>query len=241
MQEDNTYYVYRHRRLDDFSIFYVGMSEVYEIDSYANSEKVYYRRAYVKGGKKNYWNNIVNKHGYQVEIVAENLTKEEACELEMFLIKEYGRADLKEGRLVNNTDGGEGSVRQSEEVIQGKRDRFRGEGNPMYGRKGELNQRSIPVYEVSTGKRFPSYTSASEYLGMDIREFSSRITCQGNRKNNTGFLHVEESKNCKTVDRRRNVKIIDFTTGEIIDSQSEACRRCGISLKYWTNGYCKKL
>jgi hypothetical protein len=54
--------------------------------------------------------NIVNKHGYDIEIIARDLSWEDACELEIFLIEEYGRKDLKLGSLVNLTDGGDGMI-----------------------------------------------------------------------------------------------------------------------------------
>ena len=47
--------VYRHRRLDDFTIFYVGI----ELDS-INKTKLG-KRPYVKSGKSKWWKNIVNK------------------------------------------------------------------------------------------------------------------------------------------------------------------------------------
>ena len=43
-----------------------------------------------------------------MSIVADNLQWEEACRLEILLIKKYGRKDLHTGTLVNLTDGGDG-------------------------------------------------------------------------------------------------------------------------------------
>lgn len=91
--------VYRHRRLDTNEIFYIGIGK---------TEK----RPYSKAGRNKHWKNIVNKAGYSVEIISKVDTWEEACELEQFLIQEYGRKDLGTGILVNMTDGGEGIVNQ---------------------------------------------------------------------------------------------------------------------------------
>lgn len=44
-----------------------------------------------------------------IDIVEFNLSKEHACELEIFLISEIGRADKLEGPLTNHTMGGEGN------------------------------------------------------------------------------------------------------------------------------------
>jgi hypothetical protein len=87
--------VYQHTRVDTNEIFYIGIG----------SEK---RRAYSKYKRSQFWHNIVNKVGYTVEILYENIDWEKACEIEKDLIKKYGRKDLKQGRLINMTDGGDG-------------------------------------------------------------------------------------------------------------------------------------
>jgi len=92
----NVVYVYRHRRLDTNEVFYIGIG----VDSRATS----------KQGRSNFWKDTVNKYGYTIEILKENLTWEDAAELEIFLISLYGRRDLGLGTLVNLTDGGEGSL-----------------------------------------------------------------------------------------------------------------------------------
>lgn len=97
MRKENNKVVYRHRRLDTNEIFYIGMG--------------YLKRAYSKDTcKRNkIWNRIINKTEYKVEILTENLSWEDACELEEFLIQLYGRIDLKTGYLSNLTNGGDGS------------------------------------------------------------------------------------------------------------------------------------
>jgi len=90
MKSDKVVYV--HRKESDKSIFYVGMGSI--------------KRAYSKD-RSEHWKRIVNKHGYYIEIVKDNLTKEQAFALEIELIEEYGRMDLKKGQLVNQTSGGE--------------------------------------------------------------------------------------------------------------------------------------
>ena len=87
--------VYKHIRLDSNLVFYIGIGK---------SNK----RPYSKNHRNTYWHNIVNKHGYKIEIISENITWDEAKEMECRLILEYGRLDLKTGSLVNMTNGGEG-------------------------------------------------------------------------------------------------------------------------------------
>lgn len=90
--------VYRHRRLDNNKIFYVGISK----DKY---------RPYANGRYRNkIWNRIVNKTDYIVEIVLENVSYEDAIDLEIFLIYLYGKIINNTGSLANITDGGEGTL-----------------------------------------------------------------------------------------------------------------------------------
>jgi hypothetical protein len=88
--------VYRHRRLDNNQVFYVGIGTV--------------KRAKSHNGRSEFWKRIVNKTIYQVEIIAEDLSIEDAKELEILLIEQYGRRDLGLGNLVNLSDGGEGKA-----------------------------------------------------------------------------------------------------------------------------------
>jgi hypothetical protein len=85
--------VYRHIRLDKNEPFYIGIGSSL-------------RRAFIKGGRSTYWNNIVNKTDYEVQILFDDLTWDEACEKEVELIALYGRKDLGTGTLVNLSDGG---------------------------------------------------------------------------------------------------------------------------------------
>lgn len=86
--------VYRHIRLDKNQVFYVGIGE--------NKKRAYHRR-----NRTPHWKKIADK-GYEVEILFENLTWEQACEKEKEFITLYGRKNLSTGTLVNLTDGGEG-------------------------------------------------------------------------------------------------------------------------------------
>lgn len=87
--------VYIHRRNHDGTAFYVGKGLKY--------------RPYQKSGRSSWWHRIVNKYGYTVEIVIENLQEWAAFEIEKDLIAYYGRMDLGDGGLCNLSDGGEGA------------------------------------------------------------------------------------------------------------------------------------
>jgi hypothetical protein len=90
-------YVYKHIRKDTKEVFYIGIG-------------VRLNRLYSKHSRNNLWKNIVERVGFEYEIIDSNMTWELACELEKKLIKYYGRRDLNEGSLVNMTDGGDGVI-----------------------------------------------------------------------------------------------------------------------------------
>lgn len=95
---ENKTVVYRHRKATTGEVFYVGIGQ----DP---------RRPYKRCQRTALWHRYVNKYDYTVEIIAENLSREDACELEMLLISEYGRLKIDEGGiLVNRTLGGEGTM-----------------------------------------------------------------------------------------------------------------------------------
>ncbi len=118
--------VYLHRRNDDNSVFYVGMGSR--------------KRAFDKYSRNYYWKNIVKKHDYTCEIVAKDLSIEDAYELEMFIISELGRKDLNKGRLVNLTNGGDGHNTPNSEVIKTliEKNRHNMKSVSQYNKKGEL-------------------------------------------------------------------------------------------------------
>jgi hypothetical protein len=91
----NNTLLYFHRRKNTNEVFYVGIGSKYR----AKSSK----------DRNAYWHNIVNKVGYDIEIVHKDLSWKEACELETKYIKQFGRKDLGLGNLVNMTDGGDGT------------------------------------------------------------------------------------------------------------------------------------
>lgn len=73
--ENKDYYVYAHRTGDAEAIFYIGKGR--------------HRRAFAKSSRNRWWKNIVNKHGYIVEFIAENLTEKEALLVEVEEISKH--------------------------------------------------------------------------------------------------------------------------------------------------------
>lgn len=80
---DTRFYVYQHKTLDTNEIFYIGKGRHY--------------RAYSQS-RNSYWKNIVDKHGYSVEIIEYFDDEEKAFDKEEELIKSLQpRANLAQG------------------------------------------------------------------------------------------------------------------------------------------------
>jgi hypothetical protein len=116
--------VYRHIRLDTNKVFYIGIG---------NEKRPYSKR------RNKHWKRVVNKSDYVVEIIAKNLSLEDACELEMFLISEYGIENL-----TNINCGGEGQFNPDAET------RYK-IGSGQRGKKHSIETK-IKISESNKGK-----------------------------------------------------------------------------------------
>ena len=92
-------YVYQHIRKDTNQPFYIGIG----------SDLNFYR-ANKFSERNEIWERIKNKTEILVEILHNNIEWEDACQIEIQLIKKYGRINNKTGILSNMTDGGEGTL-----------------------------------------------------------------------------------------------------------------------------------
>lgn len=92
-------YVYRHIRLDNNTVFYIGIG---------NDNR--YNRANEKKNRGPHWKNIVKKTDYEVEILFEHEDYNFIKEKEVEFISLYGRNDLGLGTLCNKTNGGDGCL-----------------------------------------------------------------------------------------------------------------------------------
>jgi hypothetical protein len=115
----NNFCVYAHTKPDG-TIFYIG--------------KGLKRRSKEVRGRNKYWNNVVNKYGFNIVILADTLTNNEAMYEEIQLIKHF----KKFGSLTNMTDGGEGMTgyKMSEQAKKAIQDTKWGNKNPSF--KGDI-------------------------------------------------------------------------------------------------------
>ncbi len=200
--------LYRHIRLDKNVPFYIGIGK---------TESRAYSRAY----RNTHWKGIVNKYGYEVEIIMTGLTLEEAYEKEREFIKLYGRADLGQGTLCNLTDGGEGFINLSPEAKERirlasknkivseetrKRISVAKKGSPGYwtgkSRSEETKRKvkennakgmSRKVIDTSTGIVYPSVQTVADMIGM--RQGTLAKYLRGTRTNKTTYEFYQNKNN----------------------------------------------
>lgn len=173
--DEKKFYVYFHKRPDG-TIFYVG--------------KGHGNRAWVKKSRNNHWNNVVNKHGgFDVEIVSENLTEQEAFAKERELILELGMDNL-----TNQTLGGISTTgyRHTEETreLQSKITQQRFEDNPEWASAimkniQRLNYRQKYDEEY---KREMSRIQKEAYARLSDEEKQKAI------ERKTAWLKIEENR-----------------------------------------------
>jgi len=90
------YYLYYHKNPLTKELFYIGIGTNKRAWDFISGRNLHYK-------------NYIKKHGKPiVDIIKENLTKEEACSLEMEYIAKYGRKGIESnGILLNKSIGGE--------------------------------------------------------------------------------------------------------------------------------------
>lgn len=236
-----TFYIYRHIRLDTNEPFYIGIGKVYRPS--AKKHEDYYSRAFQNNKRNRFWHFITDKTDYEVEILFECNNRDAILEKEIEFIKLYGRRDLGEGTLVNLTDGGDGMNNniQSEETINKRKQMYKEGKTGLKPLRGGDSPMSKKVIEESTGIIFNSCTEAANYIGIKVSNFTEQLTSTS-RRNSTGFKFLDDSFNKDYICKKRDVKLYDYSTENIIESISEGSRIYNIShrsLRGYLDGICR--
>lgn len=182
--------VYRHRKLSNNEVFYIGIGSI--------------KRPYDKRGRSKWWNRVVREYGYYTEIIFENLSWDDACDLENLLISEYGRKDLGKGTLVNLTDGGEGgfgvicSIETREKIsksrkgmvsnMKGKTTSDEVKNKISMARKGSKGNSNKLVLDTSTGIFYDSIREAALIFSINEKTLHNQLV--GRTKNKTNLIKV---------------------------------------------------
>jgi len=186
--------IYRHRRLDTNEIFYIGMGK---------EDK----RAFSKYKRNVMWHSVVNRTDYEVDIISRDLSWDDACELEIFLISLYGKKINNTGPLVNIADGGGGKLGIDQS----------GNKNGMYGKKhstetkqkicnSQLGRKHSDDVNLSKGRKNGESSSARKVINTTTNEifdcvklvaekynlnYSTLVSkLNGARKNNTKLKYI---------------------------------------------------
>lgn len=177
MKADKKYIVYIHKNPTRNEVFYVGIGSK--------------KRPFDKCRRTKFWHNIVNKYGYEVNILHTDLIKIEAEVLEKYYIKHYGRRDLGLGTLVNMTDGGEGLLgyKPSEETKKIWSIQRSGNKNPNYGKKLSQEQKE-KMRIAKIGHPYPNQGK------RHTEETKKRISLKkiGSKAWNKGIPRTEEER-----------------------------------------------
>jgi len=144
----NTYYLYRHIRLDKEEPFYIGIgTKSKKFISFA----VEFSRAFNKSRRNLIWKKIINKTDYNIEILLESNNLEFIKQKEKEFIKLYGRIDLKTGTLANMTDGGDGAIGH---ILSKETRKKISLNNGSKGKFGKNNSNSKKIYQYDIQGNF---------------------------------------------------------------------------------------
>lgn len=162
----NKHYIYYHRDYNTNDIIYIGVG--------------YNKRAWTfKWGRNKYYLNYIQKYGIpNVEIIKEKLYEDEAYDIEIKLIKQYGRKGIDEnGILLNRSEGGKTSAKGNKQYItQEWKDKIgnANRGKIKHNNKSKesisnKNSKSVLQYDLEDNfiKEWKSVIEIENKLGFD--------------------------------------------------------------------------
>jgi len=207
-------YLYRHIRLDKNVPFYIGIS----------SDLGYRAKDYKKRNK--IWKYIVDKTKYDIEIILDDLTWEEACMKEIEFIKLYGRICNKTGCLANLSEGGEGYLNPSDEIRERLSISKVGINNPMYGKKLSdehkskiSNSNKGRIFTEETKSKISKSQKGKKRNSEEFKQYLSKIN-KGENHPQFGKARSEETKE-KISNALRGVKLSDDHKKKLSEKKSK--------------------
>jgi len=164
-QFPQNYYVYAFLRETDLTPYYIG--------------KGIGKRAFATHGRRV----SAPKDKNRIIILYQNLTENQAYNIEILLIDFYGREDLGTGRLLNMTSGGDGrsKIIVKEETREKLSNASKGKNNPMFG-KTAWNR------------------GQTKETNQKLAEIGNKL--KGHKAWNVGVPHTDEAKNKMSISRK---------------------------------------
>jgi hypothetical protein len=197
--DNNRFYIYCHRKKTDGKCFYIGKGTENRYKS--------------KRGRNQHWKNIVNKHGFEAEILINNISEEKAFELESYFCNQIGYENLCNIRIENGDGGHSHSEEtknkmrkpktenhklnmrvskgpQSKETIEKRRNSLKGKSKPkgMMSSIHKNNKKTVNQYDLDNNFIFKwkGIIDASLHLGINKRSISN--CCLGINKSAGNFI-----------------------------------------------------
>lgn len=192
-ENKNSYCVYRHLKPCG-EVFYIGIGKNI-------------KRAFSKNGRSNFWHRIVKKYNYEIQILKNDLTFEQAEEIEKILIDYYGRIDLKTGSLCNLTNGGGGCEKLSKE----------------HKLKISLGKKGIP----SKLKGHPLNENTKNKMKENHADVSGKNNPMYNKKHTDNTIKLISESNSGNKNKRSQ-KVIDMKSNITYSCIREASQFLGI-------------
>lgn len=146
---NNNWVVYRHIRKDKNIPFYIGVGK----DP---------NRPYSKRYRNKYWKNITFNYDYEVEIMLENLSEEEAFKKEIEFIELY------KSTLCNMTNGGRGpshliyTKERNKKISNSLKGRTRSDKTKLKKCLSQKNRMPVTINNIN----YPSLNAAAKALGV---------------------------------------------------------------------------
>lgn len=176
----------------DYDKYYVGITSKHPMNRWRNGYGYKTQSYFWNAIQKYNWNNILH------EIVAEKLTKDEACNLEQSLIKNLKSNDKKHGYNLTNGGNGVEGYKFTKEQLKKMSDQRKGELNSFFGKhhtdevkqkmsknhydcSGVNNPKAKPIYRFDIDfnfiEKFPSATDANKILGISSCGYAALNGC----------------------------------------------------------------
>ena len=171
--------VYRHRNPETLDVFYIGVGQLQS-------------RAYSNSSRSKSWKEYVEKYGSPVvDVIANNLDRNCAYELEEFLISEYGRVCDGSGCLVNIHKGGGSSKDTWDKIsktLKGNKLSMETRGKISEATKGRVpwnkgKKRSEETRaKISETKRSQNNKMSKEFCDNVSKRMKGRVVSKETRK-----------------------------------------------------------
>lgn len=223
-------YVYEHWRLDKDECFYVGFGSTS-------------RRAHSKHDRNKYWKNIVKKlekngSTFEVKIVKDNLTKEEAFHLEIERIAFWRNAGIK---IVNMTNGGEGNI-GGVSPNKGKKASIETRRKLSESHKGKISpKKGIPLSDEQKIKMSNSLKGRIGVKSMLGKTHSDETKLKISQANKIRWDQIKELNPPKEKKPKNKIAMAEHLAKQKLDPAFEEKRKAGVRRAQQTDEYKEKM